>query len=157
MTMTTNESGARMVRFEGVTVRSDALNMLQMVLHTSMTAGDVAKARGRTPGSTSNTLKRMVEVGLLVQVALPPSHAKISARWGAIKGYRCTDLGRRMLEAAEQQLTELEEQDPETSWPKVDTHLMVMQAMQTQPSSVFDLARARMAPANASQYAIAAC
>lgn len=54
-----NELPLRMIRFEGVTVRSDALPTIALLRDQALTANEAARARGASCGSTSNTLRRL--------------------------------------------------------------------------------------------------
>lgn len=131
----------RRLKFEGITLRSDALTAIALVRDTAMNACAVARIRQQSAGATAGTLKRMAELGILETVQVPPPRTNFARQGATLTGYRCTALGKRLLDAAQNLLDDLEDQDPEANWPKVNTNLLVTAARETQPTSVFDLGR----------------
>lgn len=131
----------RMLRFEGITVRSDAVPTIELLRDQAMTANAAARARGASSGSTSNTLRRLTSVGVLEAVQLPPCDHKNACSREPLTGYRCTDLGRRLLAEAKRLLEDVADTDPECSWPRWKPESIVRRAMRTQPNSVFGLSQ----------------
>lgn len=134
-----NDLPLRMIRFEGVTVRSDALPTIALLRDQALTANEAARARGASSGSTSNTLRRLRDVGILEPVELPPCASKFAGSRAPLTGYRCTELGKRLLVVAERMLDELDEPDTAAHWPTRNPDRIVRRAMRTQPNSVFGL------------------
>jgi hypothetical protein len=135
-----NELSLRMIRFEGITVRSDALPTIALLRDEALTVNAAARARGASCGSTSNTLRRLHAVGVLETVPLPPCTSKHASSREPLRGYRCTDMGKRLISSALQMLESMEPEDPEARWPSRNPDRIVSRAMRTQPNSVFVLA-----------------
>lgn len=131
-------SGARLLQFEGITVRSDSAEILRLALGETVTCPQVAKLRKRSAGAMSHTLRNYAEAGLLREVQLREHHAP---RLGARKGYRTTDMGKRLLAELDEVPEDDLATDPEDTWPRPDPDAVVRQALRTQPSSIFDLGR----------------
>lgn len=139
-------SGACILEFEGATVRSDVLDMLQAIVGEPMSAPDLSRLRKRSAGSTANTLQRLTELHLAeATTKVAYWRGKFAQRQRTVIAFVATDKGKRLLAAAEQMKDQLtaytDESDPEASWPRQDPADVVRQAMRTQPSSVFDLGR----------------
>lgn len=138
--------GAHILEFEGITVRSDVLNILQATVGFSMTGPELSRLRARGTGSTLKTLVRFVELGLLREQT---KRVLLAGRFGprerTLNAYQATDKAVRLLQAAGSLEADLkayeEDQDPELTWPRVEPDAVVRQALRTQPTSVFDMGR----------------
>lgn len=147
LTIARNASnGAHLLEFEGITVRSDVLDVLQATVATAMTAPELARLRNRSSGATTKTLQRFAELGLVHERTKRVMLAgKFGPREVTLNAYVATDRAKRLLEAARNLETDLQafedDADPELSWPHVEPDTVVRQALLSQPNSVFDMGR----------------
>lgn len=132
----------RILKIGEMTLRAESVPLLRMLKGRVLTNGDVAKERGVSPGSSSKTLKRLVDLALL-EVRQLPAKGKFLKLYGHLTGYTTTPVGVQVMEQAEAMLLAMgdEDEDDEDDYKPPPADTVVASALRTQPNSVFDLGR----------------
>jgi predicted transcriptional regulator len=135
--------------YEGVRVTQQAVDILRILVDNPTTAGVIAQARQVAHSTCCHTMNRLQAVGLV------ESWLERATRGGKNpRMYKLTDKAKRLLHALDDGAVKMKEATSkaqetiicdadEDKWPRADYAAIVATAMQTQPTSVFDLGRAR--------------
>lgn len=133
--MTTRKQHLRPAGFE-------VLRLIRNTMPSGITAGALADRRGVTLNVMRKTLKRCESMQLALPIAGHTEAGKAADFWKlTTRGQRALDDFLMVENTPKATEPEPDEDESDVKWPRANPDEVVRQAIRTQPSSVFDMAR----------------